>query len=488
VGDFYADLGKWDEALVQYRAGLQEASDKASYHKRMVRVYQALGKRQEAIAELSEILKSSPADVDSRLARAILLREDPAPKQRDLAMQEFQTLATQYPQNAIVHYNLALLYLNKGDTTTATREARKSADLQRDYVDPRLLEIEMAQTAQNYQAAVDKSAEVLAIDPKNLAARLMRASALVGGKAYREAEVELNDLSKLQPNSKDIDLVMASLDMAEKQYSKAQVLYERHYQQGSSDLRPLEGLIQCYVVNRQPEKAETLLSEELKQQPESQPIRMLLASVVTQEHKFDVAAAQYRWLQAKDPASAKAYAALGDLYQAQGATQDALASYEKASKLAPSDAKILNAIAVLESNTGQAKQAIATLDKQLALDPNNAAAMNNLAFNLAETGQDLDRALTLAERVARKFPNDPGVIDTLGWVYVKRGLNQSAIQVLRGLVKKYPKEPAYRYHLAIALIQDKQTVDARRELQAALLNHPAKDLSSKIQENLTQVR
>jgi len=55
-------------------------------------------------------------------------------------------------------------------------------------------------------------------------------------------------------------------------------------------------------------------------------------------------------------------------------------------------------------------------------------------------------------------------------------------------VKKYPNEPAYRYHLAVALLQDKQTSDAKREFLTSLSSHPPKELSSKIQENLAQVR
>jgi tetratricopeptide (TPR) repeat protein len=197
-------------------------------------------------------------------------------------------------------------------------------------------------------------------------------------------------------------------------------------------------MVQVCVLERHPEKAQALLEAELKQEPDSRPVRLLLASFATQQGKFDVAAQQYRWLQSKDPKSVQAYSALGDLYQRQGATEEALVSYEKAEELAPKDPQVLTAIAVLESQNGQPQQAISTLNKQLAIDPNNALAMNNLAFNLADTGTDLDRALRLAQQVARKFPNDPGVIDTLGWVYVKRGLNSSALQVLGGLVKKYP--------------------------------------------------
>jgi len=488
AGDFYAAYGQWDDALTQYCAGLEQASDKNLYRSRIARALQAVGKPEEAIVELSEILQTNPKDPDARLARAELLRESKDAKERDSAVLEFQALAAQYPQNAVVHYNLGLTYLARGDSGTAWKEAQKSSALRKDYVAPRLLLAQMAQAADNYSATLQAAGEVLALDPNNLDARLLQAAAEVGSKSYRQAGSDLNALSKLQPDSKEVALEVAALAAGEKDYAKAETLYRRLYRPGSADLRPLEGLLALCMAEHHPEKAQALLEGELKQAPDSRPVHLLLASVATQEKKFDIAAQQYRWLQSKDPKSAQAYSSIGDLYQLQGATREALVSYEKAEQLAPGDAKILNAVAILESRNGQERQAILTLNKQLALDPNNPAAMNNLAYNLAETGTDLDRALALAAGVARKFPNDPGVIDTLGWVYTKRGLNQSAIQVLGALVKKYPSEPAFRYHLAVALLQDKQTGDAKRELLLALSQHPPKELSSKIQENLAQAR
>ncbi len=488
VGDFYAGFGKWDEALTQYSAGIEQASDKDLYHGRIARALRAVGKREAAIVELNELLKTNPKDPDVRLARAELLRQSSDPKDRNKAIEELKALAVQFPQNAVVHFNLGMSYLANGDSTMAWKETQQSASLRKDYIPARLLLAQMAQAAHNYSAALEAAGEVLALDPNNLDAHLLRGAALVGSKSYRQADSDLNALSKQQPDSKEVGLELAALAAGEKDYAKAEALYQKLYQPGSGDLRPLQGLLELCVLQHHPEKAQALLEGELKKDPESRPVHLLLASVATKEGKFDIASQQYRWLQSKDPKSAQAYSSIGDLYQRQGATQDALASYEKAQELAPGDTKILNAIAILESQNGQASQAIATLNKQLALDPNNAAAMNNLAFNLAETGTDLDRALSLAEGVARKFPNDPGVIDTLGWVYTKRGLNQSAIQVLRGLVKKYPNEPAFRYHLGVALMQDKQTADAKRELLAAESEHPGKELSGKIQKGLAQVR
>jgi tetratricopeptide (TPR) repeat protein len=487
VGDFYAESRKWDDALVQYRAGIQASADKVAYHRRIEIALEALGRRKEALSELAEILKTNPMDPDARLARAALWRDSPDPKERDSAIEQLKGLAAEYPRNEIVHYNLGVAYLDKGDATSAGQELRTSSQLRQDYIAPRLLLAQMAQTELNYPQALEASGEVLALDPGNFEAKLVRAAALVGTKSYWQAQNELNALSRLQPNSKEVALQLAALATANKEYAKAEALYRRFYQQGSTDLRPLQGLLELCVLEHHPEKAQAMLEEDLKKEPDSRPVHLMLASVATKEGKFDLASAQYQWLQSQDPKSAQAYFALGDVYQRQGSTQKALANYEKAHDLAPNDTKILNALAVLQSNSGQAQQAVETLSKLVALDPNNAAAMNDLAFNLAETGKNLDRAMALAQVAVRKFPNDPGVIDTLGWVYAKRGLNQSAIQVLRSLVKKHPNEPAFRYHLAVVLLQDKQTSDAKREFLAALSQNPDRELSSKIQQNLAQV-
>jgi tetratricopeptide (TPR) repeat protein len=488
VGDFYAAYGKWDDALLHYRAGIEQASDKDLCHKRIASALTAAGKRQEALVELQEILKANPKDAEARLSRTVLWRESKNTKDRDLAMAELKALAAQDPQDAVVHYNLGLSYLAMGDSGSAGAQLQKSSVLRKDYIAPRLVLAELAQSAHNYSAALAAAGEVLAFDPNNFDAQLAKASALVGSKSYRQAASDLNALSQLHPDSKEVTLELAALAAGEKDYAKTERLYRDLYHPGSSDLRPLRGLLALCVLEHHPEKAQALLEGELKQVPDSPAVHLLVASFAIEERKFDVASQEYRWLQSKEPKSAQPYSSLGDLYQLQGVPQEALASYEKAEELAPRDTRILNQIAILESNSGQAKEAIATLNKQLTLDPNNAAAMNNLAFNLAETGTDLDRALALSQVVARKFPNDPGVIDTLGWVYTRRGLNQSGIQVLRALVNKNPNQPIFRYHLAVALLQDKQSSAAKRELLAALSHHPPKELSSRIQENLARVQ
>jgi len=144
-------------------------------------------------------------------------------------------------------------------------------------------------------------------------------------------------------------------------------------------------------------------------------------------------------------------------------------------------------IAFLETASGQHAEAIANLRKQLAINPEDTAALNNLAFELVESGTDLDQASTLAAKAQRKAPNNPGIVDTLGWVYVKKGLNDSAIQILDGLVKKYPDEPAFRYHLGVALLQKGSLGEAKTQFNKALSHNPPKEMADKIKEIMSKM-
>ena len=108
--------------------------------------------------------------------------------------------------------------------------------------------------------------------------------------------------------------------------------------------------------------------------------------------------------------------------------------------------------------------------------------MNNLAFLLAENGGNLDEALGLAQSAAQKVPGQSHFSDTIGYVYLKKGMRDNAVRTFSGLVQKYPTNPTFHYHLAMALLETGDKAAARNELGAALANHPAEDEAAKIRE------
>jgi tetratricopeptide (TPR) repeat protein len=489
VGDFYASIGQLDNAVREYQAGVvSNPKDKTDYLKKMARVLAREGKRDEAVEQLSKVLKEHPDDLDSRLARAIILRESNDPKKLDWAISELNAVLEKTPNDEIAHYNLGVAYQLKGDSKMARAQLMESARLQPAYIAPRRILAEMDQREHNYNETIRLSDEILALNPGDPEARLLHAAALVGNKAYQQARTELTVLLQQHPNSVDVNLHMAVLDMEEKRYQEAEARYKQLRRPGSNaDLRPLEGLVQLYTVEKQLDKAIALLQEEVKSAPDSEPVHLLFASTATRAGKLDVATQQYQWLEKNDPNSLEVYESLASFYQMKGDIGSALSNYQRARELAPNDPHLIAIIAFLQNYSGKEPDAIANLEKQLAIDPENAIAMNNLAFMLADTDTNLDRALTLAQAAQRTAPNNPGFADTMGWVYVKKGLNDSAIQIFNALVKKYPDESTFRYHLGVALLQKGQTSQAKAEFVIGLSKNPPKEMAEKIKQILSKL-
>ncbi|MBV1929863.1 MAG: tetratricopeptide repeat protein, partial [Gammaproteobacteria bacterium] len=105
--------------------------------------------------------------------------------------------------------------------------------------------------------------------------------------------------------------------------------------------------------------------------------------------------------------------------------------------------------------------------KQVLLaDPNNFAALNNLAYLLATNLNRPAEALPYALSASKQSPNDPEVLDTLGWVQFLAGQTKEAEATLRRSVRIKPFS-ANTYHLAEVMIKDGQTRYAKQLLDMA---------------------
>jgi len=123
----------------------------------------------------------------------------------------------------------------------------------------------------------------------------------------------------------------------------------------------------------------------------------------------------------------------------------------------------------------------------MELQPDDPRVLNNLAFAMVETNGNLDEALRLAQRAVRKVPEQPVFVDTLGWIYVKRNMTASAVQVLDGVVKKQPDNPVFSYHFGVALLQKGDLQRAKTTLQGALAKNPSPEYADKIRQLLAHI-
>jgi Flp pilus assembly protein TadD len=106
--------------------------------------------------------------------------------------------------------------------------------------------------------------------------------------------------------------------------------------------------------------------------------------------------------------------------------------------------------------------------KALEINPSYVPALNNLAYLFAEQGKDLNKALDLARNAKEKAGNAPAVIDTLGWVYYKKALYDSAAREFKECIQKAPNNPMFHYHLGLAYHKMEDAANAKTALNKAL--------------------
>lgn len=142
-----------------------------------------------------------------------------------------------------------------------------------------------------------------------------------------------------------------------------------------------------------------------------------------------------------------------DVYRQQGTLLEAQKSYEEAEAagILHSGARLL--LARLYLHHGELAKGRAVLESLVEAHPEMLEAKSRLARLLAEQGEDLDRALELAEEVQAGVSRDPETADTVGFVYLRKGLNEAAVQQFRYALELASGQPTpvYHYHLGLAL-------------------------------------
>jgi tetratricopeptide (TPR) repeat protein len=79
-------------------------------------------------------------------------------------------------------------------------------------------------------------------------------------------------------------------------------------------------------------------------------------------------------------------------------------------------------------------------------------------------------------------------MDTLGWVYFKKGLYDAAISEFKASLAQAPANPTVVYHLGLAYHKKGEADKARAELQRALDLSPSFDGADEARKVLTQIK
>lgn len=165
--------------------------------------------------------------------------------------------------------------------------------------------------------------------------------------------------------------------------------------------------------------------------------------------------------------------ALADL----GKPADARAALARAAAAAdPADQPAVTlAYARLADHTGDTPAALALLEPLLRAKPDLVAALNLAGYLLADANQRLGDAERYLRHARDLAPGDPEILDSWGWLLLRRGDARAAVRALDRAARFAPLEPEILVHLAAAWAADgaPRTAGATLDRAATLGPTPA---------------
>jgi tetratricopeptide (TPR) repeat protein len=488
LGDFYARTGNHAEALRQYELGVTEAAgEQPLYQKRMASSLTALGKVGEAVRLLDAVLQVNPNDKEAGQMRASANLQSGDRQKVEAGVRELRALSEKDPADADLLWNLGRAQLQTGDLAGARTAIAETVRRRPGLQAARFALIEVYLRLGQGKEALQETQQILAAEPANVRARLLRGMSLATLQQYPEARNELSRLAQEQPQLADAQLQLGLVAVAEKKFAEADAIFQRLYKPGQGDLGALGGLVASQAAQNQFERALQLIGDELKRNPGSAALRSALASTATRARKYDLAVAEYERLVADHPQEPNLRVLLSQVQQLRGNLEAAVEIARKATEMAPGAALPRAMLASVLDLAGRKEEAIASYRKGLELQPGNPEVLNNLAFLLAEARKDLDDALRMAQQAQKQSPDSPAVADTIGFVYLQKGQPDAALQIFSNLSRKYPDKSLFHYRCAVALLAKGDKAKAQEALHKALSTGPDKAGEVQIRELLKKL-
>lgn len=176
----------------------------------------------------------------------------------------------------------------------------------------------------------------------------------------------------------------------------------------------------------------------------------------------------------------------GILHDKQGNLPKAAEVYKSAVEKWPGNTDALYRYGVVLERSKLRAQAMAVMEQILAIEPGNPDALNFVGYSLAEEGRELDRAQEMITRALASSPESPYFIDSLAWVFFKRGDMKSAwIQIQRAASKPNEDPTIWEHYGDIAKAMGNKK-EAEKGYRKALEKNPSN--AAEIQEKLNGLK
>ncbi len=417
------------------------------------------GERAVALESLQRVIELGGVPGQGYMQAAQILGRLPDASERLALMREL-VAKLDADRDPDAQFALATLAAGAGDEETAVQLAERAAELRPGWSDPQLFLVRLLVSRERPEEAQAALERYISQDPDNSELKLMKAQLHMDADEPKQALAVFDELLKATPDRPDVLFAAAvlSLDIEDMEAARRYLETLKGLGERPSDVAFLLAQVEEQTDN--PEAALALYEQVRGQNRTNAQVR--IARLHAKGGDVERSRERFQQLRDRYPDQTSAFYLIeGEMLRDQGFEQQALSVYDLGLSKEPDNADLLYARAMLAVGLGRIESLERDLRRILVADPDHVDALNALGYTLADRTDRFDAAESLIERALQLRPDDPAILDSMGWVLYRKGQPEAAEEYLRRALE-HGFDPEIAAHLGEVL----WTLDRQDEARA----------------------
>jgi tetratricopeptide (TPR) repeat protein len=441
------------------------------------------GEKDTESKEYEAILAIDPTQQRVRFLLATALIKN---NQLDQAMKQLDALIAENPDLSFAYYYRGRIYLEWGNYQEAEKGYLKTLELD-DTFEPALFDLaSLYQSQKKLDESVKLYKKLVSLYPNNRTAQ-ERLMGLYSALGQKENVKEL--IGNIQSQSKPGDPGRQTLGIYYLQNGKfadAIAEFDLVVTAWPDDYKSRYFLALAYEEAGQPDKALEhfkLIKQDSEYFSNAQ-IHMVYILNDMGKNDEGIELLQQAIKTKKDDSAL--YLILSSIYEEKNDFKKSVIIIQEGLKHNTKDTELLFRLGIALDKSGDRDGSLNAMKKVLEIDPNHADSLNYIGYSYAEEGVKLDEAMDMIQRALKIKPDSGFIIDSLGWVYYRKGLYDDALNSLQRAFSLNSNDPTIAEHLGDAYFKKNEYQQSLEMYQKALsLKHQDAD---KILEKIRQVQ
>ena len=351
----------------------------------------------------------------------------------------FDSLLAKHPDNGQLIFGKALLMQQDGDAEGALKLLEKNPP-QNGEIAPILLRARLLQSLNRGDEALPLLKKSVSQYPDDKRLGLTYARTLVEQNRMAEAKVQFASLVEQYPEDDELRFSLALVCLEGKSWDEAegylQELIERDSHVDSAHLN-------LGRIAEERDDPEGALVEYALVGPGSEylPAQLRQADILISHGRGAEASKKLASARGAQPDYAiQLYLIEAETLAANNQTDRAWSTLQQALKQYPDDLNLLYSRAMLAEKRNDLDQMERDLRAIIKREPDNAMALNALGYTLSDRTTRYAEAKALIQQAYDLNPDDPAVLDSLGWVNYRLGNMDEAERLLRQALERFPDQ------------------------------------------------